>query len=86
MNAQRPVVAAVICLSLVPVTRQTSAHEHTARDFERAEALAHARAARQSEPAPRVEKGEKFCRLTIELTMSKTKEPVAGLTVIWTWG
>ncbi len=81
MNTQRSVVVvvAVIVFGLVPVTRPAAAHEHTARDFQRAEALARARAALQAEPAPRGEKGEKFCRLTIALTMSTTKRPVAGL-------
>jgi hypothetical protein len=54
------------------------AHDHTARQFEQARAIAAALAARDAEPPPQAGH-DKLCRLTIELILDGQREPAAGL-------
>lgn len=72
-------VVAASCLCFWAAARPTIAHEHTARRFQEARAIAAAATAQQAEPAPRVGTGERFCRLTIELTLVGAEPPLAGL-------
>lgn len=57
----------------------TSAHEPTARRFQRERALALAQIAKTSEPAPPADANETSCRLTVELTFGESPQPVPGL-------
>jgi hypothetical protein len=54
-------------------------HDHTARKFQQDRALAVALAARNAEPPPQAQNGDKVCQLTVELQVDDKAEPAAGL-------
>src|SRR5262245_4602818 len=54
-------------------------HDHTAKKFEREQAVALAARQATTEQAPRGEGREGVCRLTLDLLLDEAPQPVAGL-------
>jgi len=77
--AQRATTPLLCLVLLLAIARAGLAHDPTAKRFQRERAFALAQALQNSERAPVEAAGAASCRLTIELMLGQTPQPVAGL-------